>query len=754
MKKMKRGLSIMLASFLVLQVCACGGSKEREEEKVFTGENVFMEECKLDLGLDKEYKFTPKVSGEDVFYFTPAIQTDVNDFTVTGAGWITGKTDGTHGDFVQVDTQIKGAGNYYLDGWYDGNDNVYLLQSVKDGDEVYTDLVTCNKDGDEISREKIEGTGTDDFWSLFNTDGLAVIVDGEGFRVFDTQNNPVAEGPYPFDPNYMRSVTPMDGGKLAFIGAEGANDAYAVLDPATWNFSEKKMLQGTYTKEFSGAGNCLYFASTSGIYKRDDATGEEKFLLDFSGSSMTADNVISGYVFDDDRVLIVFADSSERGAGGTPRIFYRVSPETALGKTELVLGSVYLGSCPDLLNRIGEFNRSSDQYRIVIRSYYDETGDFEKASKEFKNDLITGNAPDIIIPSVGEDPIVYMKRGAFEDLTPYMEKAGISKDDYLENVIDAGSVDDKLYLFIPRFYLSGCCLTKKEYLNENSGLSFQNMMDLEKKYGIEGKGIYSWGVVDIVEEYTMSVNDVFYNVDTGKCDFDGDDFQKFLEWTGKYSIDFSTSSNPEKIDYEGLFASNQLIAASSFRPTSYHQMHEYNYRYLQGEGVYVALPSGDGTAVPCISPHFMAGISATSEHKDAAFEFIRYFMEDEYMKIRTIRSEEHYFASKKDIFDLQYEWAKDDPYVYVGDLGCMVQKKQTYYISDTEELVIENPTEEDLKVYREFVLSAKGLPNYDNQVFNMVLEEVYPYYVGKKSADKVAQNVQDRMSNYVGEKQK
>lgn len=36
----------------------------------------------------------------------------------------------------------------------------------------------------------------------------------------------------------------------------------------------------------------------------------------------------------------------------------------------------------------------------------------------------------------------------------------------------------------------------------------------------------------------------------------------------------------------------------------------------------------------------------------------------------------------------------------------------------------------------------------------MIYEELYPYYKGDKSAEKVAQNVQDRMKNFVGEKQK
>ena len=754
MKKMKRGLSIILASFLVLQVCACGGSEGGEEEKVFTGENVFMEESKLDLGLDKEYNFRPQVSGEDVFYFATGIQTDVNDSSVTGAGWVIGKTDGTHGDLVQVETNVKGFGNTYFDAWYDGKDNVYLMQSVKDNDENYTDLVTFSKDGEELGREKIEGTdGSNAYWTLFTTDGLAVTIDSEEFKVYDTKNNLVAEGPYPFDSSYIRSIIPMNEGKLAFIGAEGSSDAYAVLDPKTWNFSEKKTLQGSVTKAFSGAGNCVYYSSTSGIYKKDDTTGEDKLLLDFNNSSMTADNVLSGYFFDDDRVLIIFAEDTGLAVGGTPRIFSRVSPETALGKTELVIGGLLLSMYPDLMNRIGEYNRNNDQYRIVTKSYYDEIGNLEKAQKEFKNDIVKGEAPDIIMPSISEDPIVYMKRGVFEDLTPYMEQAGISKDDYLENVIEAGSVDEKLYLFIPKFSLSGCVLTKKEYLNENGGLSFQNMIDLEKQYGIEGRGFYPWGVTDITEKYSMTVSDIFYNIDTGECRYDSDDFLKYLEWTGKYSTDFSTSIELDGPDYESDFANHKMIAAGDFLMYNYHGMHTNNFRFLHNEGAYVGIPNGEGNAVPTIDPYFMIGISATSEHKDAAFDFISSLMQDDFMNVRVIRREEHRFASKKNIFDLQYEQAKEDPFVYDGELGCMVQKKKTFHISDTEELVIENPTDEDLKPYRELVLSAKGLPNYDYQVFNMVYEETQPYYAGKKSAEKVARSLQDRMKNYVGEKQ-
>lgn len=67
--------------------------------------------------------------------------------------------------------------------------------------------------------------------------------------------------------------------------------------------------------------------------------------------------------------------------------------------------------------------------------------------------IVSGTGPDIIdITNI--DYNQYASMGVFEDLYPYMDKTGINRSDYLENVFMAYEIDGKLYAVIPQFMIS------------------------------------------------------------------------------------------------------------------------------------------------------------------------------------------------------------------------------------------------------------------------------------------------------------
>lgn len=64
----------------------------------------------------------------------------------------------------------------------------------------------------------------------------------------------------------------------------------------------------------------------------------------------------------------------------------------------------------------------------------------------------------------------------FEDLYPYMEKSGLKKENYVENVLEAYEMDGKLYGFTTEFSIY-TIVGKQSVLGELSGWTLSEMMD-------------------------------------------------------------------------------------------------------------------------------------------------------------------------------------------------------------------------------------------------------------------------------------
>ena len=60
-------------------------------------------------------------------------------------------------------------------------------------------------------------------------------------------------------------------------------------------------------------------------------------------------------------------------------------------------------------------------------------------------------------------------------------------------------------------------------------------------------------------------------------------------------------------------------------------------------------------------------------------------------------------------------------------------------------------TEEECDAYRDYVASASGRSEYDGSIQEIVEEEAEAYFNGDKSADEVADIIQNRVTTYINE---
>ena len=116
------------------------------------------------------------------------------------------------------------------------------------------------------------------------------------------------------------------------------------------------------------------------------------------------------------------------------------------------------------------------------------------------------------------------------------------------------------------------------------------------------------------------------------------------------------------------------------------------------------------------------GIVATSEHKDACWEFIKYMVLNKRVGLHEIGLPVYY--------PLIEEWAQ-----------ILLDNE----ITDTVY------TEDDLEPFYDVLERPESIDIYDDTVMDIMFEEAEGYFAGNRTAEDAAARVQERVSLYVAE---
>ena len=119
----------------------------------------------------------------------------------------------------------------------------------------------------------------------------------------------------------------------------------------------------------------------------------------------------------------------------------------------MTLACMYLDY--NLRSQIIKFNRSSNQYRIVVKDYSeyiteDENG-YQNALTKLNTEILSGSLPDMLVGS--SLPLDrYASKGMLVDLWQFIDAdESISREDLMTPVLDAMSIDGKLYSIASSF---------------------------------------------------------------------------------------------------------------------------------------------------------------------------------------------------------------------------------------------------------------------------------------------------------------
>lgn len=504
--------------------------------------------------------------------------------------------------------------------------------------------------------------------------------------------------------------------------------------------SKVEGLPGGYgnTNYFTGTSKSILYSSEK-VILLDIASGEQEELFGWLDVDVNNNYIQSAGELSDGRIWAVYEDYEIQDSKPELIIIKKEKPENVVAKEEITYGTVGLDW--DVKRMIINFNKSNEKYRIVVKEYGSE--DYQTGIAQFNADLTSGNCPDLI----GMNSLNYTQyasKGIFEDLYPYMEKSGLKKEDYLENVLSAYEMDGKLYSIISGFYVS-TTMAKQSIVGDIQGWTLSEMLDFVEKN--DPDNIFDRGARESIFYFCIYNNiDEFINWETGKCSFDGEDFIRVLEFAARYPSYEEMNFNEER---EGIYAQLQanriLLMQSSISSVQQYQM----FKGMFGEKMaFVGYPDSERKGNMIQSTGAWIGMSAKSKHKDGAWEFISGLLSKEYQE-STI--DDWGFPILKSALEKKFEEDMTPEY-YEDENGEKVESCKTSWGYDDFDMEIFAATQEEIDEVRALIESAEKISeNVNEQLTNIITEESAAFFKGQKSAADTASVIQNRIQIYVNE---
>ncbi len=662
-----------------------------------------------------------------------------------------------------INNMVSDGANLYLlvDEYY----NDYRDQNNPIYNENYF-LVGIDSQGKEIWRQELAAHGNDsETYTYVNSivgisQGVLCGIQndaGNGYMLFDASGNKTDEFTLEIEDAGNFFVNGKGDLYLSYWGETDGSwqQILCSFDLATKTLSEPLSVPGlsgynlNVCQNVYGGEYDLYFYDTIAVYGYKTGDADKTEIMNFIDSDLDSSYMNSLAVLDDRALLMLSYDYTANNYEGQFIVSRLTKVDPADVKDKTVLQLACYGNLWELRPLVIAFNKSNENYRIQINDYqsYDEANDWEAGITRLNNDIVSGNVPDILYLNDRMPISSYISKGLFADLYPMIDAdADMKREDFLSNILEAYSVDGKLYQLVPSFSVN-TVVGKTKYVGETPGWT---LADLQAILPSLPDGIEIFPEMT-QENFLYTVMNLaggrFVDWKNGTCNFDSEEFIGLLEFCSTF---------PKEIDYEALYNNDSYwtmqetmyredrALLSQFYLSNYHQYLELRYGSFGEEITMIGFPSAPGNGAT-INANLNIAISAKSKNQDGAWEFVRGYLLSEYQDTVS-----YAWPLRLDRLEEMKADAKQKPYWEDPTTGEREEYEDTYYING-EELTLPIMSDEEIQYVTDFLTSVSEVAVYDTALQTIVVEEAAAYFSGQKSAKEVAGVIQSRASIYVSE---
>ena len=360
---------------------------------------------------------------------------------------------------------------------------------------------------------------------------------------------------------------------------------------------------------------------------------------------------------------------------------------------------------------MNQFNRASADYRVEVETY--------SSAEELNLMILSGDAPDIIDwSSTGwlESPAsmaIYAKRGYLRDLTPLLaEDPDYSESDFIPNILVLSKERTGGFYTLPLSFYFHTFSMSREYVGDNDSWNFSDLLAAAQR-APEGMTLLEYGTQqDMLDMLLSGGMNRFVDLLDGTCDFRNQEFYDLLTVCRDYcpaetGENYTPPAEGTLLTGEGSLGRLGQFASDVMRP-------------LEEQGrVLIGYPNAGGSGVSIIFNEDMA-ICALGQQQEGAWEFLRTLLD----------------------YDFQYKYSS---------ITCSVRQDAFHDKEDAYLKYNGSCTPEESQAARELVYEAANCRTNDSPIVPIVLEEAAAFFNGDKTAEAVADIIQNRVEIYLGE---
>lgn len=476
----------------------------------------------------------------------------------------------------------------------------------------------------------------------------------------------------------------------------------------------------------SGGRYDIAAGSSTALFAYDAESGDSVKLFEWLDVNINYDRLCTVLMAEDgsafclgidDKTGMIFADML------TP-----VSEAELPEKTVLTIGITSTGGFD--WDKILEFNRNNEEYYLKAIFYTDEEngGVFGAGAQKLALDVTTGAAPDIY--QIDDIPAeTFARRGAFCDLTPLIEH-DLGENALYKPFADKISIDGKIYEAYSDFVLVTVVGLEKS-VGTADDWSFDKLRAAYAALPPGAAAFDDGGTAEFILNELLSggIYD-FVDFEHAACNFESGEFASMLEFA------VAAAGNEHEGESFAAMENGELLLSTAYvyEPGMYSL---YRAHSTDEEVSFVGYPSKSGGVTLMLAGGGFA-ISAASAHKEAAWEFIKPLLTEEYQCERLDRMG---FPTNAAAFE-KYLAAEKAPPVGGGT---------AYHYGNG--VNFDSVTEQERQELRELIDGAAFARDSDYaDIISIIREESAHFFAGNCSAEDCAARVQGRVGILLSEK--
>ena len=815
MCKMKKGIAFVLVAALVLGFAACGsgtnndpgtnnGGLELGNTSSVEGDAFVADFIPVNLPGISEMQMLGIVGNTIYFRFHPEhewseeMPTSKEEALRPGPGIATMQTDGSGFTILWQGQQGQWEFGENSFGWY--SENIASVALRPDGSIVGVRTISMNESSDidfhmeeesflvelapdgsilrEVDMEAELNFSQNDMWNIMRLDTLS-----DGRILFAMHDALVVLNP---DFTFARrhsweiasfAVTKNDDILVSIWGDDWSDVNVFLFDIETGDIllEEESLLDVQLHGATRGHVFDLYVMSDRAVFGFDMETGETTELFTW----MQLDMINAGTPAPTESGDMFLLEQNWTPRGITTNLVHlrKVDAASIPQRVTLVYGAMEVSW--EMRREIIEFNRRSQTHRIDIREYFDWMAgdDIQDAIRRLNTDIITGNAPDIL--EISNFPFeAFARRGFLADLGAKIDAdPTLNRTDFVENIMGLLEIENTLYTITSGFSIR-TVVGATQRVGPDMGWTMAQFHAAVAE--VEARGGSAFGEHlsrdDFLHSVLMSNMGQFIDRETATANFDSDLFRSYLAFAA------TLPSNEELWgddwpDSPGGWARPLPIAAA--RALSYTVLetedieiepsyieieppigglpidewespHATGQTLLMESGIwgfgemfwleetfraditFIGYPSEEGTG-SIVSPRTLLAISAQSQHQDVAWEFIRTILTEEFQKDNNFS-----FPIRVDL---------------INEIAALsLRNPETLTDNERWANVWQQMTQQQVDQVMQLINHADQLESRDVAVFDMILEELLPFFAGDRSVEETTRIIQNRVQLYVSER--